>query len=164
MQVSDASNAPYISETRIRAGDTLAAVLQRLDIDSPPAAELPDPRRQRAQHLQAVPGRSVQAATNENGDLVWLRYIHTPATNPAGRWSRGCCIVAPDGANGYKAEGSHPGHRTTDPRRGRHHPLSLFGATDAAGIPDSVTMQMADILSPRSTSCATCARATSSAV
>ena len=35
MQVSDASNAPYISETRIRASDTLAAVLQRLDIDSP---------------------------------------------------------------------------------------------------------------------------------
>lgn len=34
VEVSTPSAAPYISETRIRAGDTLAAVLQRLELDS----------------------------------------------------------------------------------------------------------------------------------
>lgn len=33
IQVSANAPAPYISETRIRSGDTLASVLQRLDID-----------------------------------------------------------------------------------------------------------------------------------
>ena len=74
--------------------------------------------------------------------------------------------VAPDGANGYKAEEVTQGtEQQTRVAVGTIR--SLFGATDAAGIPDSVTMQMADILSskidflrdlPRATSSAWCTR------
>lgn len=148
MHVSDASLAPYISETRIRAGDTLAAVLQRLELDSPRLQTFLTHDASARSIYKLYPGRSVQAATDADGNLVWLRYIHTPGSEADGQVVTKMLHVVPSG-DSYKAE--EVTQNTDLQTRVAVGTIrsSLFGATDAAGIPDSVTMQMADILSAK---------------
>jgi murein DD-endopeptidase MepM/ murein hydrolase activator NlpD len=148
-QVSDDPQAaPYISETRIRSGDTLAAVLQRLDLDDDTLQVFltHDPSARSIYKL--YPGRSVQAATDNVGKLVWLRYIHTPGNEADGQVVTRYLQVSPT-ADGYQAqEVTQNTDRQTRVAVGTIR-SSLFAATDDAGIPDSVTMQMADILSAK---------------
>ncbi|WP_454693104.1 peptidoglycan DD-metalloendopeptidase family protein [Achromobacter aegrifaciens] len=148
VEVSTPSAAPYISETRIRAGDTLAAVLQRLELDVPSLQTFLTHEASARSIYKLYPGRSVQAATDEAGNLIWLRYIHTPGNETDGQVVTRMLHVAPAG-DSYKAEEiTESTERQTRVAVGTIR-SSLFGATDAAGIPDSVTMQMADILSAK---------------
>lgn len=148
VEVSSPSAAPYISETRIRAGDTLAAVLQRLELDAPNLQTFLTHEASARSIYKLYPGRSVQAATDDQGNLIWLRYIHTPGNESDGQVVTRMLHVAPSG-DSYKAEEvTESTDRQTRVAVGTIK-SSLFGATDAAGIPDSVTMQMADILSAK---------------
>jgi len=145
MQVGELGSDPYISETRIRAGDTLAAVLNRLDIDAPGLQAFLTHDESARSIYRLYPGRSVQAATDADGKLVWLRYVHTPGSESNGQVSTRMLQVEPT-QDGYKAqELVHGTDRQVQVAVGTVR-SSLFGATDAAGVPDSVTMQMADIL------------------
>jgi len=147
-QVSANADAPYISEARIRPGDTLAAVLQRLELDDDKLQVFltHDPSARSIYKL--YPGRSVQAATDESGKLLWLRYIHTPGNETDGQVVTRYLNVVPSG-DGYKAEEvTQNTDRQTRVAVGTIR-SSLFAATDEAGVPDSVTMQMADILSAK---------------
>jgi len=148
VEVSTPSAAPYISETRIRPGDTLSAVLQRLELDAPNLQSFLTHDASARSIYKLYPGRSVQAATDEQGNLVWLRYIHTPGNETDGQVVTRMLHVAPTG-DSYKAEEvTESTERQTRVAVGTIK-SSLFGATDSAGIPDSVTMQMADILSAK---------------
>lgn len=148
VEVSTPSAAPYISETRIRPGDTLAAVLQRLELDSPGLQAFLTHDASARSIYKLYPGRSVQAATDAEGQLIWLRYIHTPGNEAEGQVVTRMLHVARTD-DGYKAEEiTENTDRQTRVAVGTIR-SSLFGATDAAGIPDSVTMQMADILSAK---------------
>ncbi|CAB3671842.1 MAG: peptidoglycan DD-metalloendopeptidase family protein [Achromobacter pulmonis] len=148
VEVSTPSAAPYISETRIRPGDTLAAVLQRLELDSPGLQAFLTHDASARSIYKLYPGRSVQAATDAEGKLIWLRYIHTPGNEAEGQVVTRMLHVARTD-DGYKAEEvTENTERQTRVAVGTIR-SSLFGATDAAGIPDSVTMQMADILSAK---------------
>jgi murein DD-endopeptidase MepM/ murein hydrolase activator NlpD len=148
-QVSDAaSSTPFINETRIRRGDTLAALLQRLHVDNDAlqAFLTRDPSARSIYKL--YPGRTVQAATDADGNLAWLRYVHTPGNDSDGQIVTRFLEVRPKG-DGYIAQ-----EMTEDTDRHVRVAMgtiesSLFAATDDAGIPDSVTLQMADILSAK---------------
>jgi len=146
IQVSATGDAPYINETRIRRGDTLATVLQRLGVDSPGLQTFltHDPSARSIYKL--YPGRAVQAAVDADGNLAWLRYIHTPGAEDGGQVATRMLYVQADGADGYKAS-----ERTEDTTLQTRVAMgtirsSLFAATDAADIPDAVTLQIADIL------------------
>jgi murein DD-endopeptidase MepM/ murein hydrolase activator NlpD len=149
IQVSVAGTpVPFISETRIRPGDTLAGVLQRLGLDSPGLQTFltHDPSARSIYKL--YPGRVVQAATDENGALKWMRYIHTPGNEVDGQVVTRMLSVVAEG-NGFKAsEVTEDTARETRVAVGTIR-SSLFGATDAAGVPDSVTLQMAEILNAK---------------
>jgi len=140
--------APYISETRIRRGDTLAAVLQRLDIDAPGLQRFLTQAPSARSIYKLYPGRSVQAATDAEGKLVWLRYIHTPGDEENGQITTKMLLVTPSEDSYVAREISDNTDRQTRVAVGTIR-SSLFGATDAAGVPDSVTMQMADILNSK---------------
>lgn len=148
MHVSESTPAPYISETRIRPGDTLAAVLQRLDLDVPGLQVFltHDPSARSIYKL--YPGRVVQAATDEQGNLQWLRYIHTPGNEADGQIVTRMLNVAAQGDSFKAEEITEATARETRVAIGTIR-SSLFAATDAAGVPDSVTLQMADILSSK---------------
>jgi hypothetical protein len=140
-----AANAPYVTETRIRSGDTIATILKRLDIaDSSLSSYLvKEPKVRFASKL--VPGRSVQAATDHNGQLKWVRYFHTPTSDSSGQPTvKLLQINATD--DGFSAEELElPSEVHIEVAVGTIE-RSLFATTDAAGIPDGITMQMAEVL------------------
>lgn len=139
------SDAPYINETRIRAGDTLSSVLQRLDIDAPGLRRFLTQSPSARSIYKLYPGRSVQAATDSQGNLVWLRYVHTPGEEKDGQVTTKLLEVTPSGDTYAAREISDSTDLQTRVAVGTIR-TSLFGATDEAGIPDSVTQQMADVL------------------
>jgi murein DD-endopeptidase MepM/ murein hydrolase activator NlpD len=148
MLLGDKSNAPYISETRIRAGDTLASVLQRLEIDAPGLQNFLTHDASARSIYKLYPGRSMQAATDAAGKLIWLRYVHTPDSEVEGQVVTKQLHIVPSG-DSYKAEEQVQDTDCQTRVAVGTIRSSLFGATDAAGIPDSITMQMADILSAK---------------
>jgi len=121
----------YLSEDRFHRGDTLAGLLERLGV-------APEDTR-RLIHLGALrllrPGDVVTAEVGSGGDLLRLSYL-------AARETR---MVVERTAEGFRGqEEAAPLRTETVLRAGVIH-SSLFGAADAAGIPDSVAMQIADI-------------------
>jgi murein DD-endopeptidase MepM/ murein hydrolase activator NlpD len=89
----------------------------------------------RAIFRQLVPGRTMQAETSEGGELVTLRYFLSAST---------LLEVTREGG-GFRArsravaESPRVYYRTATIRS------SLFAATDAAGIPDAIAMQVARV-------------------
>jgi len=141
----DAAN-PFVHVTHILSGDTLAVLLQRVHVDEQGLlAFLTHDERARAVY-KLYPGREFSAGLDAQGRLLWLRYHHTPGATEQGRIVAKWLEVRPDGAGGFTAsEQSQSALAQTQVVEGviRH---SLFGATDAAGIPDAITLQMTDIL------------------
>ncbi len=140
-----APNTPYVTETRIRSGDTIATILKRLDItDSSLATYLGKEAKVRFAS-KLVPGRSVQAATDHNGQLQWVRYFHTPTSNSTGEPTVKLLQINA-AADGFTAEELElPSEVHIEVAVGTIE-RSLFATTDAAGIPDNITMQMAEVL------------------
>ncbi len=140
-----APNTPYVTETRIRSGDTIATILKRLDItDSSLSSYLAKEAKVRfASRL--VPGRSVQAATDHNGRLQWVRYFHTPTSNSTGEPTVKLLQINAETDGFTAAELELPSEVHIEVAVGTIE-RSLFATTDAAGIPDNITMQIADVL------------------
>jgi len=147
VQVGDSGEQPYINETRIRPGDTLAAILARLEVDAPGLQQFltVDPSARSIYKL--FPGRSVQAASDADGKLLWLRYIHTPGNSgDDGEVVTRMLQVEPAAGGGYAAREVVQGTESQVRVAVGTIRSSLFAATDAADVPDAVTLQMADIL------------------
>src|SRR5690606_23259330 len=142
-------SSPFIDETRIKPGDTVSALRQRLDVDEPGLLSFLTHDTSARSIYKLYPGRTVQAALDEAGQLVWLRCHHTPPSRQDGvalrEWREG----RPDGSDGFQAsEQSEQAHTRVRVAEGEIE-SSLFGATDKADIPDSITLQMAEILSSK---------------
>ncbi|HRL21526.1 M23 family metallopeptidase [Alcaligenes sp. SDU_A2] len=136
----------YVTETRIRRGDTLAALLQRMNINEEGLLQFLTHDKQARSIYKLYPGRTLQAALDANGTLLWLRYKHTPYSEQAdggvARWLE----VRPDGQDGFTAQELSDQAQTQVRVAQAEINSSLFGATDQAGIPDAITLQMADVL------------------
>ena len=148
--VSDAvTSDPFISETVIRRGDTLAALLQRLHVQEPglQAFLVQEPAARSIYKL--YPGRVIRAALDHEGRLVSLRYDHTPGTRSEGEFVSRWLEVVPDGEGGFTATEQEKVADTQIRIAEGEIRTSLFGATDAAGIPDHITFQMVEILSSK---------------
>lgn len=141
-----ANTEPYIQETRIRRGDTLAALLQRLQVASPGLQAFLTHDENARSIYKLYPGRSIQAALTDTNDLLWLRYHHTPNDSQEGQSVSKWLEVRPDGQGGYIAtEQADATIVHTHMAEGVIN-SSLFGATDAANIPDSIALQIPEIL------------------
>ncbi|MGQ0546548.1 MAG: M23 family metallopeptidase, partial [Betaproteobacteria bacterium] len=124
------SPASYIREEQFQRGDTLAGFLGRLGIAEPHAGRL----IKLAALRQLRPGTHVSAVVSAEGMPMSLSFLN-------GRDS--LIEIAPDGraAERRAAFETHLAMKSSVIRS------SLFAAADAAGIPDSVAMQLADIFS-----------------
>lgn len=141
-----ATDAPFISETTIRRGDTLAALLQRLHVQEEGLQQFLVQNEEARSIYKLYPGRSIQAALNADGGLVWLRYNHTPGTSDEDGYVSRWLEIVPTADGGFAAtEHSQAAERHTRIAEGEIE-SSLFGATDSAGIPDAITLQMTEIL------------------
>jgi murein DD-endopeptidase MepM/ murein hydrolase activator NlpD len=84
----------FVTEQRIRSGDTLGTLLNRLGVSDTDAESFlrasPDARALRALR----PGRLVQVHVDEDGTLQWLRYAHSATEGKeAGALANGHALV-----------------------------------------------------------------------
>lgn len=145
LPLADAS-APFISETQIRRGDTLAALLQRLRIQERGLQQFLVQDKSARSIYKLYPGRTVEAAQDHDGNLLWLRYNHTPGAREKDGFVSKWLEVSADGKGSFVAA-EHSQAADTQIRIAENEiKSSLFGATDDADIPDAITMQMTEIL------------------
>ena len=125
------SPASYIREERFQRGDTLSAFLSRLGVADGEAGVV---ARQRA--LQALrPGYNVAAQVSAEGRLVALSFLTARDT---------LVQVSREGEE-FRSSEERAALYTQVAMKSSVVQSSLFAASDAAGIPDSVAMQLADI-------------------
>ena len=125
----------YRSEGQIQRGDTIGSVLSRLAVDDPAALAFlrTDPAARPLYQLR--PGRSLRVETDGDGALMELRFLSgvgdllTIARN--GDKLSATSVPAPVELRWSMAAGEIRS--------------SLFAAADAAGMPDAVTLQLADV-------------------
>ncbi len=134
----------FIHEGRVERGDTVLTLLSRLEVrdDEAVAFLRSDPRARPL--VQSAPGRFVQASATSDGRLAWLKvYVGGDGEQSS---STRVLTVQRSADGGFTAgEVELALERRIEWRTGEIR-LSLFGATDAADIPDSVAQQMVDAL------------------
>ncbi len=140
----------YRVETRIESGDTVATILSRLGVreEGFMAFISSDPITRKAAH-RLVPGRTVAAALDSEGQMKWIRYYHTPSSQSGGQYQTEFLQISKLDDRSFVAE------EVAEQTESQMHLAagiinsSLFGATDAADVPDAITLQMAEILGGR---------------
>lgn len=130
----------YLREEKVRPGDTLATLLSRLGVHDDEAAAFIKSDRIAYNVLQLKAGRRVHARTNQDGQL---QHLTTTVIESSGRPLKNIEIVRNN--NGFFAsETSAQIERRIEMHTGEIR-SSLFAATDAAQIPDSVASQIVDM-------------------
>lgn len=131
-----AADARFVTQERVLRGDTVAALFERLGVSDPKALDfLRADATGRTLFRQLVPGRMLQAETGTDGELRTLRYFLSAAS----------LLEVTRVGDGFAAR-----HRAvSEPARIFHRSAtirsSLFAATDAAGIPDAIALQVARV-------------------
>jgi murein DD-endopeptidase MepM/ murein hydrolase activator NlpD len=125
------SPTSYIREERFQRGDTLTAFLSRLGVDEEQIASLV---RLRPLHTLR-PGYHVAAEVSASGSLLSLSFLTARDT---------LVQIAREG-EGFRPSEERAALYTQVAMKSSVVESSLFAASDAAGIPDSVAMQVADI-------------------
>jgi murein DD-endopeptidase MepM/ murein hydrolase activator NlpD len=133
----------FVNEARVRSGDTLATLMQRLGIADDDAAKFIRTDATARGMLQLKAGKRVQAQTRADGQLVWMSAALSDARD-AGPAKN---LVISRETDGLHAKLSAAAlERRVEMRSGEIR-SSLFAATDAAQIPDVIASQMVDMFS-----------------
>ncbi len=132
----------FVAEERVRPGDNLSALLDRLGVNDPQAASFlrSDPAARPLLGLR--PGRRVQATIDGDG-----RLISAAALLGDGRDDDTRKLVVRRSGAGFAAEQQPVAFDNRVEMRSGEIRSSLFAATDAAQVPDSVAMQLVEIFS-----------------
>ncbi len=130
------SNEGYWREERVQRGDTPGALLSRLGVEDPDAAEFLRTTRSARTLYQLIPGRTVRALSTTDGKLLALRY----QTN-----GKLLNVQRQDGTFNVTEQPVDLERRVM--MKSGEIRSSLFAATDAAGLSDAVAIQIADIFS-----------------
>jgi murein DD-endopeptidase MepM/ murein hydrolase activator NlpD len=128
----------YWHETRFERGDTFAALLVRLGVDAAETAKLLKENGGSKPFRNLRPGMTVQARTSELGQLLSLQFLSGEATTVLG--------FERDGVAFHAIEQRAELARHVFLKSGEIE-SSLFAAADDAGLPDPITIQLADVFS-----------------
>ncbi|CAG0948259.1 murein DD-endopeptidase [Burkholderiales bacterium] len=127
----------YWSEERVRRGDTIGALLARAGVDDPGLRTFVHGNPAARPLYQLRPGQPVRVATGADGALVELRF--SPAAREA-------LTIRRDG-DVLRAERTEADVETRVVLKAGLIGSSLFGAADAIGLPDAITMALAEVFS-----------------
>lgn len=135
----EAQNASFLREERVQRSDTIASLMIRLGVSDPDALDfLRTDAQANAISRQLRPGKVVTAKTGEQGELLALYF---PLNG------KDAVLVVERRGNGFaSSEQTLRLDAQTVVKSGEIR-SSLFGATDAAGIPDAIATQLAEIFS-----------------
>lgn len=128
--------ARYVTQETVLRGDTVAALIERLGVHDAAAMNfLRTDATGSTIFRQLVPGRMVQAESGADGSLYALRYFASSAA----------LLEVKRDADGFVSRQ----RAISDPARLVYKAAtietSLFAATDAAGIPDAIALQLARV-------------------
>jgi murein DD-endopeptidase MepM/ murein hydrolase activator NlpD len=131
------ASAEFRASERIQKGDSVAALLQRLSVNDQAAFDFLRTSKDAKSIFQLRPGRTVQATTDSDGELQSLMYLHSAdkllEVNRAGEtFTATEKLIVPSVQAVHKSGVIRS---------------SLYGATDAANIPDAVANQLARLFS-----------------
>lgn len=148
----DTSASLFIREERIQRGDSVASILNRLNASDPALFQFLKTDPSARSIFQLWPGRSVQVATDAQGTVQSLRYFHTPSTDNSSKPQTEFLWVQRHPASGLSQPVFTARDQVVDSERrvqvaSGEIRSSLFAATDAADIPDSIATQIAEIFS-----------------
>lgn len=141
------STEKYVHEERIRAGDSLATLMTRLGVEDDAAETFIKKDKVAKGVMQLKTGKKVQAQTDENGNLVWLRATvvdsqDMPVKN---------ILVSRKGDRFVASEVAAKLERRVEMHARTISSSSLYAATDAsndgAKLPDSVVRQIVEMFS-----------------
>ena len=131
------ANATFLHEERVQRSDTISSLFTRLGITDREASDFirqaPDSQ---AVSRQLRPGKIVTAKTSENGELHTLYF---PLNG------KDAMLVIERRGNGFVANEQILNFEPQTVVKSGEIRSSLFGATDAAGIPDAIATQLAEI-------------------
>jgi len=136
-QPTDSGAFDFWREERIGRGETLPSLLQRLGINAEDRQEFSAAVRRSNSIGQLIPGRSVLARVSSSGRLMLLRYLASDTTLVSvNRFNQSFAVT----------------QQTIQPEmrpvmRSGAVQGSLFGATDAADVPDRIASEMAEAFS-----------------
>ena len=132
----------FLREERVQRGDTVAGLLQRLGIDDPAAVGfLKGNASAQSLFRQLSPGKNLTARTGPQGELQTLVFPLNGGKDQALVVER----KAKQGGDAFSASEQPLPLETQVVMKSAEIRYSLFGASDAAGIPDTVATQLADI-------------------
>ena len=140
------SNEHFVHEERIRAGDTLAALMTRLGVDDEAAENFIKKDKVAKAIMQLKTGKRVQAQTDDEGNLQWLRTTvvdgkDNPVTN----------IKVTRKGDGFVATEEPAKLERRVEMHARTISSSLYAATDSsddgAKLPDTIVKQIIEMFS-----------------
>ncbi len=131
----------FVAEERVRPGDNLAALLERLGVNDPQAASFIRSDANARPLLGLRPGRRIQATVDGDGRLLSASTLVTENRDELKR------LVIQRGTAGFVAKQMPVAADSRVEMRSGEIRSSLFAATDAAQVPDAVAMQLVEIFS-----------------
>jgi murein DD-endopeptidase MepM/ murein hydrolase activator NlpD len=134
---SSASHEGFWREERVRRGDTLGQMLARLGADDPDAWSFLHANASARPLYQLRPGKALRLETDAGGRMVALRFML-----PSGEQ-----LAIDRSGDDFLARTVAPQSDVRLVLRSADINSSLFAAADAVGVPDSVTIQLADVFS-----------------
>lgn len=136
LSAADNLDEAYWREERIQRGDTIASVLARLEVDDPDAVRTLRGTRETRALYQLMPGKTIRARITAEGKLLALRYL------------AGTTVFAVERAGATFTVTQQPAQLETRAlMKSGEIRSSLFAATDAANLSDTVAIQIADVFS-----------------
>lgn len=137
IQSTDNGSFDFWREERIGRGDTLQGLLSRLGVDGEEARQVLAGARTSPSLGRLIPGRSVLARVTSGGQLMLFRYLVSDQT-----------LVTVTRAGGeFQIREQQVALEAREIMRSGEIEGSLFGATDAADVPDRIASEMAEALS-----------------
>lgn len=127
----------YWRNERVQRGDTVAELLRRLNIEDEAASTWLRSAREAESFRKLAAGREVQAEINATGGLIALRYLG----------DNGSQIVVAKQGDSFNVHIQPAQLETRLIVRTGEIKSSLYAATDAAGIPEAIANQLAEIFS-----------------
>ena len=134
-------SARFVAEERVRPGDNLSALLERLGVNDAPAANFIRGDATAKALLGLRPGRRVQATLDADGRLLSASALLAEGRNDPVE------LLIERGTSGFTAKQLPVALDKHIEMRSGEIRSSLFAATDAAQIPDAVATQLVEIFS-----------------
>ena len=127
--------ATFLREDRLQRGDTYQGLFARLAINEADVQQLLRQRGLQAMRPGAIVTAEVRNGKDHEGELVWLSFLG----------ARDTVVKFERVGQGLVASEQRAQIETRSVLKSALIRSSLFAATDAAGIPDAVAIQLADI-------------------